>query len=79
MFPGIAYIFFPCSKAKSTVISVPLFCFASTTNAPVEIPLIIRFLAGNVYLLGLVPAGYSDINKPLFFITSFSNNLFSGG
>lgn len=65
MFPGTTYTSFPCSNAKSTVIRVPLFCLASTTITPSEIPLIILFLAGKFLAIGFVPTIYSDIITPI--------------
>ena len=65
-FRGTMKTSLPCSNAKSTVINVPLFFFASTTNNPSDIPLIILFLAGKFIFSGFVPIGYSDIIAPLF-------------
>ena len=66
-FRGIKKTSLPCSNAKSTVINVPLFFFASTTNNPFDIPLIILFLAGKFIFSGLVPIGYSEIIAPFVF------------
>ena len=71
--PGIAYTSFPCSIAKSAVISAPLFLVASTTNTPFEIPLIILFLCGKCNLSGFVPIEYSEIIHPPDFIIFFAN------
>lgn len=79
MFPGITKTSLPCSKAKSTVIIVPLFGLASTTKTPLQIPLIILFRAGKLFLSGLVPSGYSEIIAPPVLIISFASFIFSGG
>ena len=79
IFPGTTKTSLPCSNAKSTVISVPLFSFASITIIPELIPLIILFLAGKVNLLGLVPQGYSEIIAPPNEIIFLDNSLFSLG
>ena len=63
----------PCSKAKSTVIKVPLFFFASTTMIFLLNPLIILFLSGKFIFSGLVPNGNSEIIAPLFSKIGFAN------
>jgi len=77
--PGTAYIFFPSSKAKSTVINVPLFSFASTTIIPLAKALIILFLFGKLIGFAVSSIEYSLIKSPLFFTISFARSMFSKG
>lgn len=79
IFPGTAYTSFPCSNAKSAVIKLPLFFFASTTITPVDIPLIILFLFGKCNLSGFEPNSYSVIINPFLYIISFAKFIFLDG
>lgn len=54
----------PSLKANSAVINEPLFFAASTTNIPLDNPVIILFLAGKFPGFGNVFSGYSDITAP---------------
>ena len=62
--PGTAYTSRPCSNAISTVISVPLFSLASTTNTASDKALMILFRIGKSEALGGIPGVYSEITPP---------------
>ena len=76
---GIANIFFPCSFASLAVTLVPLLCFASIINTPIDIPLTILFLCKNFLELASSFGLYSVIISPPFFIISLYNHIFSLG
>ncbi len=62
--PGTANTSRPCSAALRAVISEPLSSAPSVTTTPLDNPLTIRFLAGNIPLLGRSPKGISDMTAP---------------
>jgi hypothetical protein len=62
--PGTAKTSRFCSSAPREVIRVPLYSAASTTNTPIEIPLMKRFANGEVLRRGERVQGNSEIKAP---------------
>ncbi len=78
-FRGTAKISFPCSKAKSAVIKLPLFSAASVTITPWLSPAMILFLCGKFSFFDISSGAYSVIANPPLFIISINNFVFSFG
>jgi hypothetical protein len=66
---GTANKSFPCSRARFAVIKVPDFSQASTTIIPFEIPAIISFLIGKLYVFAHSPRGNIERIAPPASIT----------
>ena len=68
-----------CSIAYLAVTLVPLLCIASTIRTPIDKPLTILFLSKNFFDVACFFGEYSLKTKPLLFIISWNNFLFSSG